>query len=435
MTNLIKVSALEHILDVNPDNLNSWLRSFDRFIRLDSNQYAYDKYASAEGIVACGIERAITIEDFSDKSSVSSLKNFFDENKGQWIFGHMSFEAKDLFDITKTNASSFIDVPCVSFFVPTHVFKLLNDKLIILKSNLPVIELQNQLDQSLTAAQPIIKTKGILNFGVDRSQYIEHVNELLQHIHRGDIYEVNYCQALQYKGMVMDPYALYTKMQSTSQAPFGAFYRNGDVYLCSASPERFMAKRGDQLICQPIKGTNRRLDNPEENIVQQAKLKSSLKERAENVMIVDLMRNDMSRICLPGSVHVEELYGIYAFRHVNQMISTISGAIDQDINFVDVISALFPMGSMTGAPKLSALALIDELEPYQRGLFSGTVGYIDPNANWDFNVVIRSIVYDDAHQLASISAGGAITALSDAAEEYEESLLKMESLVGIINGE
>ena len=347
----------------------------------------------------------------------------------------MSFEAKDLFDITKTNASSFIDVPCVSFFVPTHVFKLLNDKLIILKSNLPVIELQNQLDQSLTAAQPIIKTKGILNFGVDRSQYIEHVNELLQHIHRGDIYEVNYCQALQYKGMVMDPYALYTKMQSTSQAPFGAFYRNGDVYLCSASPERFMAKRGDQLICQPIKGTNRRLDNPEENILQQAKLKSSLKERAENVMIVDLMRNDMARICLPGSVHVEELYGIYAFRHVNQMISTISGAIDQDINFVDVISALFPMGSMTGAPKLSALALIDELEPYQRGLFSGTVGYIDPNANWDFNVVIRSIVYDDAHQLASISAGGAITALSDAAEEYEESLLKMESLVGIINGE
>ena len=199
------------------------------------------------------------------------------------------------------------------------------------------------------------------------------MRSLIAHTHRGDIYEVNYSQSLHYQNVTLDPHELYLKMQENSSAPFGALYKINDVYLCCASPERFLAKRGSKLICQPIKGTNRRMQDADSNKLQQEKLKNSIKERSENVMIVDLMRNDMSKICTAGSVVVEELFGIYAFRHVNQMISTVVGEVDENINFAEVMKALFPMGSMTGAPKLSALQLIDELEPYQRGLFSGTV--------------------------------------------------------------
>ncbi|HRG44374.1 MAG TPA: chorismate-binding protein, partial [Saprospiraceae bacterium] len=198
------------------------------------------------------------------------------------------------------------------------------------------------------------------------------------------------------------------------------------------SPERFVARRNTKLITQPIKGTNRRLADTEANIQQQHLLRESQKERSENVMIVDLMRNDLAKICLPSSVLVDELFGVYAFRHVNQMISTISGKTEKPINIVTAMDALFPMGSMTGAPKVSALQLIDRYESFTRGLYSGTVGYIDPSGDWDFNVVIRSLVYDMTTQRASISAGGAITALSDPVGEYEESILKMESILTLL---
>ena len=402
-------------------------------MRLDSNQYKLDKYSSKETILACGIEKEFTITSPQDPEALQKLNQFLKDNTGQFIFGHIAYEAKDLFDVSKTTNRSFIKVPCISFFVPEYVIEIAFETAIIHKSKLEVDELKLLIRESEHDKKVINHLTKTGLHTVDKDTYMGHVRSLLDHIHRGDIYEVNYCQALHYNNITLDPHELYYKMQENSSAPFGAFYRFNDIYLNCASPERFLAKRGSKLICQPIKGTNRRMEDPVENENQQRRLKSSLKERSENVMIVDLMRNDMSKICNAGSVEVEELFGIYAFRHVNQMISTVVGEVDENINFAEVMEALFPMGSMTGAPKLSALQLIDELEPFQRGLFSGTVGYIDPQGNWDWNVVIRSIIYDDNNHLASISAGGAITALSDPEEEYEESLLKMESLILMIN--
>lgn len=406
--------------------LNYWLSAFEHHLRIDSNGYAADAYHRHEMLAGCGAEALFSLES-SDREGLDRLRDFLTCHRGDFIMGHISFEGKDLFEVAHTSVPAYIPVPMITFFVPQYVIRLKDDKIEMLKSPVSEEELIREIDR-LPVPTEISSEPGKGYFAIDRHQYIETVSQLIRHIRLGDIYEVNFCQAFHIEGLTQDPYALYERMQDASAPPFGALYRIQDLFLCSASPERFIAKRGGKLICQPIKGTNRRLRDPEENKIQQLALRNSQKERSENVMIVDLMRNDLSRICYPGTVKVEELFGVYAFRHVNQMISTVVGEADVNISFADVMKALFPMGSMTGAPKIRALELIDQYEAYQRGLFSGTVGYIDPVGDWDFNVVIRSLVYDRSSGRASISSGGAITALSDPSQEYEESLLKMESL-------
>jgi len=406
--------------------LNYWLSSFEYHLRLDSNSYEEDAYHRHETLAGCGVEDIFSLESF-ESDGIDRLRAFLARHKGDYIMGHISFEGKDLFEVTRTSVPAYIPAPVITFFVPEYIISLKDDKIDVLKSPVSKEEVIRGIERTPDHVFSFSKP-GRGYFAIDRHEYMEAVSNLIRHIRIGDIYEVNFCQAFHIEGLIQDPYALYERMQEVSAPPFGALYRIRDLFLCSASPERFIAKRGARLICQPIKGTNRRLSDPEENKAQQQALHNSPKERSENVMIVDLMRNDLSRICHPGTVKVEELFGIYAFRHVNQMISTVVGEADFNISFADVMKALFPMGSMTGAPKIRALELIDQYEAYQRGLYSGTVGYIDPAGDWDFNVVIRSLVYDRLSGRASISSGGAITALSDPLQEYEESLLKMESL-------
>lgn len=256
---------------------------------------------------------------------------------------------------------------------------------------------------------------------------------MLGYIQRGDIYEANFCMEFYSENAIINPVHTFESLSVLSTPPFAAFFRNKNHYLLSASPERYLKKSGAQIISQPIKGTARRHEDTEMDNAAIESLRNDPKERSENIMIVDLVRNDLSRTAQKGSVHVAELCGIYSFPQVHQMISTVTSEVDFQFSGVDVIKSTFPMGSMTGAPKVSAMKIIEELEETKRGLYSGAIGYFTPDGNFDFNVVIRSILYNSANKYLSFSVGSAITALSDPEKEYEECLLKARAMFEVLN--
>ncbi len=263
-----------------------------------------------------------------------------------------------------------------------------------------------------------------INARMSREEYTEAVRKVQNHLRLGDIYEMNLCMEFYAEGVFADPFSLYLRLTEFSPMPFSCFLKMGSRYLICASPERYLAKRGNTLISQPIKGTAPRGENSEEDGRLAQELLRSEKERSENVMIVDLVRNDLSRVAAPGSVMVDELCGLYSFPKVHQLISTISGQIKEGKEPDDLLRATFPPGSMTGAPKISAMQLIEKYEKSNRGLFSGSVGYILPDGDFDLNVVIRSIFYNAETGYLSFQIGGAITLLSDPASEYEECMVK-----------
>jgi para-aminobenzoate synthetase component I len=270
---------------------------------------------------------------------------------------------------------------------------------------------------------------------ISREHYLAQVEKIKKHIKLGDVYEMNFCQEFYAENAAIDPGDVYRELNAISATPFSAFCRLNDHYLLCASPERFLSKSGSRLVSQPIKGTARRGITPAEDEQLKKALAASEKERSENVMIVDLVRNDLSRIAKRGSVKVDELFGIHTFEQVHQMISTVSAEVKEDISFIDIIRATFPMGSMTGAPKVRAMQLIEEYESSKRGLYSGAVGYIDPSGDFDLNVVIRSILYNSASRYLSFTVGGAITDRSDAGQEYEECMIKAAAMLRVLKSE
>ena len=267
---------------------------------------------------------------------------------------------------------------------------------------------------------------------IHKDAYFEKVNRLLGHIHRGDVYEANFCQEFYAKETILDPWETYYRLNHISKPPFASFMRIGEQYLMCASPERYLKKIGQKVISQPIKGTARRGQNPEEDESLKMALAQDEKERAENIMITDLVRNDLSKSALKGSVDVEELCKVYSYTQVHQMISTVVSQIPKEKNAVELIKETFPMGSMTGAPKISAMKIIESLEETKRGLYSGAVGYFAPNGDFDFNVVIRSILYDASKKYVSFSVGSAITSKSNPEKEYQECLLKAKAMRSVL---
>jgi para-aminobenzoate synthetase component 1 len=268
---------------------------------------------------------------------------------------------------------------------------------------------------------------------ISKEKYIEKVSRILEHIHRGDMYEANFCMEFFAENAVLNPLEKYLKLNEISKSPQAVFFKNSNQFLLCASPERYLKKEGDLIISQPIKGTAKRYLNPIEDEMSKNKLALDPKERAENIMVTDLVRNDLSRTAQKGSVKVGELCGIYSFEQVHQMISTITSNLERQYAAVDVIKTTFPMGSMTGTPKVSVLKIIEELEETKRGLYSGAVGYFTPNGDFDFNVVIRSILYNHEKKYASFSVGSAITSLSIPEKEYEECLLKAKAMREVLS--
>ena len=269
-----------------------------------------------------------------------------------------------------------------------------------------------------------------------KETYLENVERIKQHIVDGDFYEMNYCIAFTAIEEI-DPYDAFMLLSRKAPAPFSVFLKDGDRYLLCASPERFFGKRGDLIFSQPIKGTRPRvfdsisseLDEVQDLTVAR-ELEKSEKDRAENIMIVDLVRNDLSKVCEVGSVQVPECFVVYSFSHVHQLISTVEGRLKPEVGLKELIHATFPMGSMTGAPKISVMQHTNHLEGFARGIYSGTVGFVWKQ-NMDFNVVIRALQYDSQTNALAYAVGGAITYDSVAEQEYQECLDKASAVLSI----
>ena len=404
----------------------NWANRFNICCFLDNHQYA-SPFQSVECLVGVGSVKTFIAGD----DILNRLDDFCKQDK-DWLFGHLNYDLKNAIEPLQSNHPDSIGFPDAFFFQPEIVLQLKDDACSI--SSLTkdpksiLAEIQNSpwtIDHGpwTITVQPRIT----------QQEYTAIIQQLLHHIHRGDCYEINFCQEFYATDVQADPLGLYSRLTSISPNPFSSFYKLEDKYLLCASPERYIQRKADRIISQPIKGTFKRdLTDPEADHTLKAQLQQSEKDRTENVMIVDLVRNDLSRICKEGSVKVDELFGVYTFPQVHQMISTISGELKDEIDFTDLIKATFPMGSMTGAPKRRVMELIEQYEKTKRGIYSGAVGYISPEKDLDFNVVIRSILYNTSNKYLSYLVGGGITSQSDPEKEYEECLLKAEAMQQVL---
>ncbi len=412
------------------------LKSLPIYCILNSNvmdQEKKDKYSHFEFLV--GID---AVEEMPNTgSSFEDLHKFY-EKKKDWVFGYFSYDLKNEVENLSSENSDRINFPLVHFYRPRYVIRKKGNTV-----QLEYLPEYNSAEEASLFIENLLQHKAVKNevpntvsviSTVNRDEYISTVNKIKEHISRGDIYEMNYCTEFFAEDIQIDPVEVYQRMNMFSPMPFSSVYKLRELYALCASPERFLAKRKDKIISQPIKGTARRGATKEEDdhIIEQ--LANDPKERAENVMIVDLVRNDLSRSAKKGSVQVEELFGIYSFQRLHQMISTIVSEKREDVDAVTVLRDAFPMGSMTGAPKVRAMQLIEEFEKTRRGLYSGAIGYLDPSGDFDFNVVIRTILYNSAEARLSFMVGSAITANADPEKEFAECLLKAESMKRALSG-
>jgi len=396
----------------------NWSKQFSIFCLLDNHQYQIEPH-TVECMLAAGSKRSIT---GSDMNSLDRLQQFINKKKS-WLFGHLNYDLKNEIGLLTSSHTDHLGFPELFFFEPEYLVRLGNDTIVIDADN--PYQVYHDILESTPAEADFTKSITDTNSRLSKDDYIETVRKLQQHILRGDCYEINFCQEFFSSDALVDPLVMYEKLSIVSPNPFSALYRLNDKYLICASPERFIKKDGAHILSQPIKGTAKRSSGQrEEDELSRKNLYHSQKDRSENVMVVDLVRNDLSKVCKEGTVHVDELYGVYSFPQVYQMISTISGDLNDDISFTDIIRATFPMGSMTGAPKRSVLQLIEKYERSKRGIFSGALGYITPEQDFDFNVVIRSIMYNESNRYLSYQVGSGITFYSDPESEWEECRLK-----------
>jgi len=373
---------------------------------------------------------------FQKGNTLDEMQSFIDQYKGEFIFINLSYDLKSTIHGLASNNKDAHSFPLATLWVPQYVVEIKEDDYVYLHGDKN--EKSDAFISEFFAAQEV--ENGDLTFNQEfksrltKEEYIHQITELKKELQLGNIYEVNFCQEFYAENVKLDrPFEIYFKLNRLTKAPFSSFACLDDFMIFSGSPERFLKKQGHKLLSQPIKGTQRRGSSPEEDDLLKAELLTNPKERAENVMIVDLVRNDLSRIATKNSVQVEELFGVYTFETVHQMISTISCTIEEGTNFTTILDATYPMGSMTGAPKINAMKLIEKHENFQRGIYSGAMGYIDPKGDFDFNVVIRTLIYNQANNYISCPVGGAITIQSTPELEYEECLIKVKSILEGMN--
>ena len=406
-----------------------WANQFTEVVLLDSNTYQ-QKYSSYDAVVA--VEAFTSIQtDYTN--AFQDLHQYQSQTK-DWLFGYLSYDLKNGIETLYSNNFDGLAFPDLFFFQPKKLFLIQGNQVEIQYLRMCDDEIEVDFEE-ITSIAPITHypLPITINQRISKENYLSKVSKMLEHIQRGDIYEANFCMEFFAENAQIEPLAIYQKLNAISEPPFAVYFKNNFQYLLSASPERYLRKEGNKVISQPIKGTAKR----SKDSILDEQLKSDLaqneKERSENIMIVDLVRNDLSHTATKGSVQVEELCQIYSFKQVHQMISTVVSEVDVSTAPVEIIRTTFPMGSMTGAPKISAMQIIETLEETKRGLYSGAVGYFTPNGNFDFNVVIRSILYNAKKEYLSFSVGSAITSQAIAEQEYEECLLKAKAMFEVLS--
>jgi para-aminobenzoate synthetase component 1 len=412
--------------------LLGWAQQFREVVFLDSNAY-YQQYADYDYVLAVD---AFTSVKTDYHNAFEDLKQYQQQAK-DWLFGYLAYDLKNNVEPLQSNNFDGLQFPDLFFFQPKKLF--------LVKAN--EVEIQylhlcdDEMESDFTAIQnhspftPEVSghhSQLTIQQRISKESYVAKVTEMLEHIHRGDIYEANLCMEFYAEKATINPLEIYQKLNSISKPPFATYFKNNQHFLLSASPERYLRKEGNKVISQPIKGTAKRFADAALDDKSKTELATNPKERSENIMIVDLVRNDLSHTATKGSVTVEELCTIYSFEQVHQMISTIVSEVENTTAPVEILRTTFPMGSMTGAPKISAMKIIEELEETKRGLYSGAVGYFTPAGDFDFNVVIRSILYNAQNQYLSFSVGSAITSLSIPEQEYEECLLKAKAMFEVL---
>jgi para-aminobenzoate synthetase component 1 len=419
--------------------LLQWAQQFREVVFLDSNEY-HQKYTSFDCLLAVD---AFTSLQTDHNNAFDDLKQYQQQTK-DWLFGYLSYDLKN--DTEKLHSNNFdgLHFPDLFFFQPKKLFLLKGNQLEVYylrmcddEIDLDFNEIQNihQLKTTLKPKANNIKLnqKLSINQRITKESYLSKVNKILEYIQRGDLYEANFCIELYAENATINPSDVYQKLNSISKPPFATFFKNDQHFLLCASPERYLKKEDNKVISQPIKGTSKRFGDATLDENSKKELEQNPKERSENIMIVDLVRNDLSHTAAKGSVLVEELCGIYTFEQVHQMISTVVSDVENTTSLIDILKTTFPMGSMTGAPKISAMTIIEELEETKRGLYSGAVGYFTPNNDFDFNVVIRSILYNAEKKYVSFSVGSAITSQAKPEQEYEECLLKAKAMFEVLS--
>ncbi len=424
----LRTTYTHHISNtqVFKEKILKWSQQFNDVVWLDSNSYK-QQYTNYDAVLAVDALTRITI---NYHNAFNKLKAYQTKTK-DWIFGYLAYDLKNDVEPLTSNNYDGLGFADLFFFQPKKVF--------LFKGNtveMHYIDLFNNAFKSDLAAIEAIKIKKPskvkkpikISLRVQKDDYFKKIETILKHIYRGNIYETNFCQEFYAENTEIEPLEIYKRLNRISNTPFAAFLKTDANFLLSASPERYLKKSGNIVVSQPIKGTARRSKNVEEDEKLKTALAVNEKERSENIMIVDLVRNDLSKTALKGSVRVKELCRVYTFDQVHQMVSTITSQVSPELHPVDIIKATFPMGSMTGAPKISAMQIIENLEATKRGLYSGAVGYFTPQGDFDFSVVIRSILYNKNNKYVSYSVGGAITAKSKPLNEYEECLVKAKAL-------
>lgn len=425
----IRSFTIDH-LDSFKHRLLSWSQEFDTIVWLDSNN---DKqtYGSFDCVLALDEFTAIKT-DYSQ--AFEKLKEYQTITK-DYLFGYLSYDVKN--DVEKATSKNLdrLGFAELYFFQPQklifikglqvefHYLKMVDDE---------IASDFEKIQQGIQPKKKISKTAINIKPRIEKTQYLAKIAKVIEHIKRGDLYEANFCQEFYAENATINPFEMYAHLNAISSPPFAAFLKMDAHFLMSASPERYLKKEGTKIISQPIKGTAKRLVCDIDDGKIASDLEKDEKERAENVMIVDLVRNDLSKTAQKGTVKVEELCKVYSFKQVHQMISTIVSEVEENLHPVEIIRSTFPMGSMTGAPKISAMNIIEKLEETKRGLYSGAVGYFTPENDFDFNVVIRSVLYNEEEKYVSYSVGGAITAKSTPEKEYQECLLKAKAMKQVL---
>ncbi len=414
-------------IEVFKKQLLTWGQQYETVVFLDSNNYE-QKYSSYDAILAVEEFTSVKTDYYQAFEQLKEYQSYTRD----YLFGYMSYDLKNDTEELTSNNFDGLNFPDMYFFQPQKIIFIKGNEVTLAYLRMVDDEIEEDFEQIVNGEfQTTVSVQNEslkIKLRIHKDEYHNKVSKVIEHIKRGDIYEANFCQEFFVENAQINPIETYNHLNKISQPPFATYFKNDELYLLSATPERYIRKEGSKIISQPIKGTAKRFVDPVEDEKTAFNLVRDEKERSENIMIVDLVRNDLSRTAKKGSVRVEELCKVYSFKQVHQLISTVVSKIDDEIHPVDVIRDTFPMGSMTGAPKISAMKIIEDLEETKRGLYSGTVGYFTPDGDFDFNVVIRSILYNEEKKYISYSVGGAITAKSIPEKEYEECLLKAKAM-------